>query len=144
MKTEARYEQIIKASKLLIAVVFLALFVMMYKWVLLFGVNYPQQGNVVLAILMGVAFIPSLIIFLSIRPTSRFHVWKSKRNIDRWTYLVLLILFVWHLGAGLAINDREVQTVFLYAPAGVIATTAAISLIALIMYGAKEIKKGQL
>ena len=144
METEARYEQIIKASKLVITVVFVVLFIMAYRWVLIFGTHYPQQGNVVLATLMGIAFLAALILFVRRGPTSKFYVWKSKWYVDRWMYLTTLILCTWHLAAGMYIDNREVQTVFLYAPISVLGITVTVSLIALFMYGAKEHKKGQL
>lgn len=144
METEARYEQIIKASKLVITVVFVVLFIIAYRWVLIFGINYPQQGNVALAILMGIAFIAALILFVTIRLASRFQDWKWKRHVEMSTYLTLLVFFIWHLGAGLTISNLEIQTVFMYTPVTIMGFAVGISLIVLFMYGAKEHKKGQL
>ena len=144
METEARNERIIKASKLVITVVFVVLFIMSYRWVLIFGINYPQQGNVALAILMGIAFIAALILFVTIRPTSKFHDWKWKQHVEVSTYLVLLVFCLWHLAAGLTISTLEIQTAFMYTPVTIMGFAVGILLIALFMRGAKEHKKGQL
>ena len=138
METEARNALIIKLSKQVIAVVSVILFIMTYRWVLIFGINYPQQGNVVLAILMGIAFIVALILFVTIRPTSRFYDWKWKQHVEVSTCLTFFVLCMWHLAAVLNVSNVEIQTAFMYTPVTILGFVAGISLIVLFMHVADK------